>query len=321
MKIFQNLVLLLLAVFATSAARGQVLDPVDTLPVSMQAQVGTTTAISCQKAQSVPFTSTSGTSGQLKCGDWFTILGAHENSYAIRTESGLTGYVPATAVPATGPCAQTNFRIAWFNHQWMPKFKSMSRDDAEKFIDGLYLKATPDDISVAYRCVEQAMGSQENTGGYNGYLSNFDLSEQSQTYSSEQKQQMTDFTVALHDEAAALQFLNRISAAQLQDDDRRYGELVIQYNSLVDRHNELIRFADQEMLDLKKASPPQARSQPPAWRRILAGALQGMASYSPPRRLVCRTTGNVSVLGDTPETGDYIYLSGDLTSRTECEQQ
>lgn len=321
MKAVQTFLFFFLATLAGSATHAQVLDPVDTLPVSVQAQVGITTAISCQKALSVPFTSTSGSSGQLKCGDWVTILGAHGSSYAIRTENGLVGYVPATAVPPAGPCAQTRFRIAWFNRQWMPKYESMSKDDAEKLIDGLYLTATPEDISVAYRCAEQAIGGEENGGGFNGYLSNFNLSEQSQTYSSEQKQQMMDFTIALHDEAAALQFLDRISAAQLQDDRRKYSELVNRYNSLVDKHNDLIMFADQQMLELRNASLKQSQSQPPAWRRILAGALQGIASYSPPKRLVCRTTGSVSMLGDTPDIGDYTYLSGDLTSRTECEQQ
>lgn len=319
MKIVRTVIWASLLAFGASTARAQVLDPVDTLPVSMQAQIGGTTEVSCHGTASIPFTPASGPTTQLKCGDWVTIIGGHGDSYVVRTENNSTGYVPSTMFP-TSPCRQTNFRVAWFNQQWMPKFKSMTKDDAEKFIDELYLKATPDDISVAYNCVDEAIGREETDGGINGYLGNFDLSQQSQTYDSDQKSKMMDFTATLHDEALALEFIERVGGAQLASSNRSYEELVARYNDLVNKYSDLVDFADQKMRELNSVSRPAAQPQIATWRRVLAGALQGMASYTPPKHLVCDTNGNVSLLGDTTQS-DYIYMSGNLTSHTECQEQ
>ena len=320
MKTMHAVVVGSLLILAGGTARAQILDQVDTLPVSMQAQIGITTEIKCQEAQSIPFVPISGSTTQLKCGDWVTILGAHGSSYAVRTENGSTGYLPATVLP-TAPCAQTNFRIAWFNRQWMPKFKSMSKDEATKLIDELYLKATPDDISVAYSCVNQAMSRQEDIGGYNGYLSNFDLSQQSQTYSSDEKNRMMNFAEALNNEITALRFIGYIKDAWRADDDQKYGELAGRYNALVDKYNNLSSFVDQKMRDLNSVSPPAtAQTQTPTWRRILAGTLQGIASYTPPKHIVCDTNGDISLFGDTTQPG-YIYMNGNLNSHTECREQ
>jgi len=319
MKTMHAVVLGSLLVLAGGTARAQILDQVETLPISMQAQIGITTEIKCQEAQSIPFTLVSGSTTQLKCGDWVTILGAHGSSYAVRTENGSTGYLPATVLP-TAPCAQTNFRIAWFNRQWMPKFKSMSKEEANKFIKELYLKATSEDISVAYGCASQAMSQQDDLGGYNGYLSNFDLSQQSQTYSSDQKNRMMDFTEALYNQVAALNFMQDITEAHFADDDRRYNQLVDQYNTLVNKHNDLIAFVDQKMRDLNSVSSPAAQPQTSTWRRILAGTLQGIASYTPPKHIVCDTNGNISLFGDATQPG-YIYMNGNLDSHTDCREQ
>jgi hypothetical protein len=319
MKTRHMLLLSFLLVLVTVTAHAQVLDPVDTLPVSMQVQVGTTTEIKCLGVTSIRFTPTSGSSTQLKCGDWVTIIGAHGDSYVVRTENNSTGYVPATVFP-TDPCAQTTFRITWFNKQWMPKFKSMTKDDAEKFIDDLYLKATPDDILVAYRCVDEAMGREEAVGGINGYLGNFDLSQQSQTYNSDQKSKMMDFTTTLYDQSSALEFIERVSGAQLASGNRNYQELVARYNDLVNKYGDLVEFADQKMRELNSVSQPAAQPQTSTWRRVLAGALQGMASYTPPKHIVCDTNGNVSLFGDTTQPG-WLYMNGNLNSHTECREQ
>jgi hypothetical protein len=319
MKTRHTFILGSLLALGGSTVRAQVLDQVDTIPVSMQTRIGTTTEITCRGSQAIPFTPISGSTTQLKCGDWVTILGAHGSSYVVRTENDSTGYLPAVVLP-TDPCAQTNFRIAWFNRQWMPKFKSMSKDEATKLIDELYMKATPDDISAAYGCMDQAMHQAENLGGYNGYLSNFDLGQQSQTYTSDQKNRMMDFAGALYNQIAALNFVNDISEAHFADGDRRYGELVQQYNNLVNKYNDLIVFADQKMRDLNSVSPPAAQPQTSAWRRILAGALQGIATYTPPKHIVCDTNGNISLFGDASQPG-YIYMNGNLNSHTDCREQ
>jgi hypothetical protein len=309
-----------LLILAGGSARAQILDQVDTLPVSIQARIGTTTEIKCQEAQSIPFTPVSGSTTQLKCGDWFTILGAHGSSYVVRAENGSVGYLLATALP-TDPCAQTNFRVAWFDRQWMPKFKSMSKEEANKFIKELYLKATSEDISVAYSCASQAMSEQNDLGGLNGYLSNFDLSQRSQTYSSDEKNKMMDFAAALNDEITALRFIGYIKDAWRADDGQKYSELGDRYNALVDKYNNLSSFVDQRMRDLNSVSPPAtAQTQTPTWRRILAGTLQGIASYTPPKHIVCDTNGDISLFGDATQPG-YIYMNGNLNSHTDCREQ
>ena len=319
MKTVHILLLALLLALVTASAQAQASDPISTLPVSMQAQVGITTETKCSGNTSIPFTPVFGSSTQLKCGDWVTIIGAHGDLYIVRTENNSTGYVPATAFP-TDPCAQTNFRIRWFNRQWMPKFKSMSQDEAERFIDELYLKATPEDISVAYHCVNEAMDREETVGGVNGYLANFDLTQQSQTYNSDEKNKMMGFTTTLNDEASALEFIERITAAQLASSDQTYEELVSRYNRLVDKYSDLVEFAGQKVRELNNVSQSAAQPQTSTWRRAVAGTLQGIASYTPPKHIVCRTNANVSLFGDATQP-DYIYMNGSLTSHTECQEQ
>jgi hypothetical protein len=322
MKTMHAVVLGSLLIIAGGAARAQILDQVDTLPVSMQARIGTTTEIKCEEGQSIPFTPISGSTAQLKCGNWVTILGAHGSSYVVRAENGSKGYLLATSLP-TPPCAQTNFRVAWFNRQWMPKFKSMSKEEANKFINELYLKATSEDISVAYRCASQAMSEQDDLGGLNGYLSKFDLSQGSQTYRSDEKDRMMDFAAALNNEITALRFIGYIKDAWRADDDQKYSELADRYNALVDKYNNLSSFVDQRMRDLNSVSPSataQTQAPTPAWRRILAGTLQGIASYTPPKHISCDTTGNISLFGDATQTG-YIYVNGNLNSHTDCRER
>jgi hypothetical protein len=319
-KTIHAVVLGSLLILAEGVARAQILDQADTIPISMQARIGTTTEIKCQEAQSIPFAPISGSTTQLKCGDWVTILGAHGNSYAVRTENGSTGYLPATVLP-TAPCAQTKFRVAWFDRQWMPKFKSMSKEEANRFIKALYLNATSEDISVAYGCVSQAMSQQEDLGGFNGYLSNFDLGQGLQQYSSDEKNKMMNFAAALNNEITALRFIGYIKDAWRADDDQKYGELADRYNTLVDKYNNLSSFVDQKMHDFNSVSPPAtAQTQNPTWRRILAGTLQGIASYTPPKHIICNTNGDISLFGAATGPG-YILFNGNLNSHTECRER
>jgi hypothetical protein len=320
MKTMRTAVLASLLAFTGGTAWGQALDQVDTLPISMQAQIGSTTEIKCQGTPSIPFTPTSGSTTQLKCGDWVTILGAHESSYVVRTNDNSTGYLPATALP-TDPCWQTRFRSLQFRKQWMPKFKSMNKDEFWQFRNQLYLKVTQDDISVAYKCLSQSMDREEGVGGMNEYMNSLNiLDTQPQTLSSDARWRLIKFTEALDFQVDALNLLDDANTAQNFDYARRYDELVDRYNALVDKHNGLISFVDQKMRDLNSVSPPAPQTQTSTWRRILAGTLQGIASYTPPKHIVCDTNGDISLHGDALQPG-YVYLNGNLNSHTECREQ
>ncbi len=321
MKTMRTAVLASLLAFAGGTAGGQALNQVDSLPISMQAQIGSTTEIKCQGTPSIPFTPTSGATTQLKCGDWVTILGAHGSSYVVRTDNNSTGYLPATVLP-TDPCWQTRFRSVQFRNQWMPKFKSMNKDEFWKFKNELYLKVTQDDVSVAYKCLSQSMDQEEGVGGMNEYMNALKiLDTQPQTLSSDARERLMKFTDALDFQVDALNLLDDANTAQVFDSGRRYDELVDRYNALVDKHNDLISFVDQKMRDLNSVSPPAtAQTQTPTWRRILAGTLQGIASYTPPKHIVCDTNGDISLFGDATQPG-YIYLNGNLNSHTDCREQ
>lgn len=318
MRVRHTLVFAALLVLGGGVAHAQEFDPVDSLPISMQAQIGTETQVKCQTAaQLIPFTPVSGSATQLKCGDWVGIIGGHGNSYVVRTDDGSEGYVPAAVFP-TDPCVRTNFRAVWFRNKWMPKFNSLTKDEASKLLDEVYLKATPADVSAAYRCLDQAMDQESSLGSYNGFMSHFTFDQKPQTFSFDERMEMIRFADALRYHITALEFLNQIAGAKYIDSDRRYTELVNRYNRLVDKYNDLATFVERKMRDLNSTSPRE--TQPSAWRRILAGAMQGLASYTPPKHIVCHTNGDVTLFGNVSGAG-YIDADGWVDSHTDCREQ
>jgi hypothetical protein len=311
----------LLSVVA-GTGRAQTVDRTDTLPVSMQAQIGNSAEIQCAGPTLIPFTPVSGPTKMLKCGDSVTIAGARGNSYLVRTENNSTGYMPATFFP-TDPCVQTRFRSSQFRKQWLPKVATMSKDEFWEFKNGLYLKTTQDDISAAYKCLSQSMDQEAAAGGMAGFANilnpSFNANVQS-TLTPAAKAKLMSMAEALDLQNEALSLLTSAGAAQTFAFGAKQQELLDRYNSLVEKHTNFIGFVEQRLHDLDGAAPPEAQANTSPWRQILDGTLQGVASFTPPKGLVCDTKNEFSLYGDPLQPG-YVYLNASPASRTDCQEK
>ena len=313
----------LLALAAGAAHAQGVARAADSLPTSMQAQIGNTVEIHCLGLSEIPFTPASGSTKTLNCGDSVTIAGVRGDSYFVRTENGSAGYVPMSVLP-TDPCLQTKFRSAQLRKQWLPKVGSMSKDEFWKFKNELYLKVTPDDVSAAYKCLSQSMDEQQSAGGMAGYANTlaFDLGGNGRsTPGSDTTGKLMKFTEALDSQVSALALLDDASTAQIFAYAEQHDGLLARYNALVDKHNNFINFVNQRLHDLDGAGPPAAENDASPWRQILAGTLQGIAAFTPPKHLVCSANGDASQQYGDPLQPGYIYLSGSAASNGDCQEK
>lgn len=310
MKAIHTFTLMCLLISAVPAARAQSVDRVDTLPIAMQAQIGNTVEIHCVGPTEIPFTPAAGPTKQLKCGDSVTVAGGRGDSYLIRTENGSTGYVQVALLP-TDPCVQTRYRSAQFRKQWVPKVATMSKDEFWKLKNELFLKATADDISAAYRCLSEAADEEQSLGGMAGYANTvaFDLGSGGRPASGpDVKNKLMKFTQSLDDQITALTLIDEAGAAQTYVFSTRRSDLVNRYNSLVDKHDNFIDFVGQRLHQLDAAAPPAAPGDTSGWRSILDGTVQSLAGFTPPKHLACSENGETAQFGDPVQPG-FIYLN------------
>jgi hypothetical protein len=322
MKAIHILALGCLPAIAAGAARAQSVDRVDSLSVSMQAQIGNTVEIQCVGPTAIPFTPVSGSTKTLKCGDSVTIAVGRRDSYLVRTENGSTGYVEAKLLP-TDPCVQTRYRSTQFRKQWVPKVGSMSKDEFWKFKNELYLQVTPDDVAVAYKCLNSAMDEEQSLGGMAGYANTvaFDLGGSGRSSSGpDAKNKLMKFTEALESQVVALALLDNASTAQTFAYAERHDGLLARYNALVDKHNNFIDFMGQRLHQLDSTAPAAAPGDTSGWRGILDGTLQGLAAFTPPKHLVCAKSVEESQYGDPVQPG-FIYLNANPGSSADCAEK
>jgi hypothetical protein len=303
-----------LVALGPGTGRAQTLDRADTLPISMQAEIGNTIEIKCDGPTAIPFTPASGSTKTLKCGDWITILGARGSSYFVRMQDSSTGFVPVTVFP-TDPCVQTRYRSSQFRKQWVSKVDSMSKDVFLKFKNQLYLAITPDDVSVAYQ--EQTLGGM--AGFANSLNPEFNVSGPT-TLAPEAKARLMKFAEALDSQLEALNLLTSATTAQTFAYATRHDDLLDRYNALVEKHNNFMNFVDQRMHDLDNASPPAPQPSTSTWRQIIDGILQGVANFTPPKHLVCDTKIDLSRY-ENPFQPSFIYLKGGASSLFDCQEK
>jgi hypothetical protein len=306
----------------SGTARAQTLDRVDTVPISMQAQIGNTLEIYCQGPTAIPYTPASGSAKKVACGDTVTIAGARGDSYLVRTVDGSKGYVLATVFP-TDPCVQTRFRSLQFRNEWIPKVDTMTKDVFLKFKNEVYLRVTPEDVSVAYQCITQSMDDEQNLGGIAGFANNLvpNLSVSGPpTLSPDAEAKLMDFAQALNFHVEAMNLLTNAATAQTYAYATRHDELLYRYNALIEKQANFVNVIDQRLHDLDDASPSVQAATGSPWRQILDDILQGIASYTPPKRLVCETKADASQYGN-PFQPSFIYLNGNSASLVDCKEQ
>jgi hypothetical protein len=312
-----------LLALAAVAANAQGVDRADTLPIAMQAQVGNTVKIYCAGGPAeIPFTPVSGSTKAVHCGDSVTIAGGRGDSYLVRTENGSSGYIPVYELP-TDPCLQTRFRSGQFRKEWVPKVGTLARDDFWKFKNELYLNVTADDISVAYKCLSEAVDAEHALGGMAGYANTvaFDLSVPGRSVpTSDTTSKLMMFTQTLEDQVTALGFLDDANAAQTFVYATEHDQVVNRYNSLVDKHTNFVDFMSQRLHDLDAAAPPAAPGETSPLKGILDGTLQGLAGFTPPKHLVCAANYETSQYGD-PVQPAFIYLNLGAGARGDCQEK
>ena len=307
---------------ALGTGRAQSLDRVETLPISLQAQIGNILEVQCMGPTAIPFTSASGSTKTLKCGDYVTIVGARGNSYFVRMQDSSTGFVPVTVFP-TDPCMQTRYRSSQFRKQWVSKVDSMSKDVFLKFKNQLYLGITPDDVSVAYNCLSQSMDQEQTLGGMAGFANSlnpdFNVNGPT-TLSLDAQARLMKFAEALNFQLEALNLLTSATTAQTFAYATRHDDLLDRYNALVEKHNNFINFVDQKLHDLDNASPPAPQPSPSTGRQIIDSILQGIANFTPPKHLVCDTKIDLSRY-ENPFQPSFIYLKGGESSLFDCQEK
>jgi len=311
-----------LLALAAGAARAQGVDRVDTLPTAMQAQIGNTVEVHCDGPIALSYSPVSGSTKTLKCGDSVTIAGGRGDSYLVRTENGSSGYVEVKLLP-TDPCAQTRYRSTQFRKQWVPKVGAMSKDQFWKFKNELYLQVTPDDVAVAYRCLNQAMDDEQTLGGMAGYANTvaFDLGGSGRSPDSpDASKRVMKFADSLDSQVVALALLDNASTAQTFAYAERHDGLLARYNALVDKHDNFIDFVNQRLQQLSSAAPPATPGDTSGWRAILDSTLQGLAAFTPPKHLVCGKSVEESQYGDPVQPG-FIYLNANPGSSADCQEK
>jgi hypothetical protein len=322
MKRIDSAVLGCLMALVPATGRAQTIDQAGSLPISIQAQIGNTIQIKCDGPTAIPYAPASGSAKKLTCGDTVTIAGARGDSYLVRTADDSKGYVPASVFP-TDPCVQTRFRSSQLRKEWIPKVDTMTKDVFLKFKNEIYLKVTPDDVSVAYQCISISMDQEQNLGGIaglaNNLVPNFNGSGPT-PLSPDAEAKVMDFAETLNFHVEALNLLTYAATAQTYAYAARHDELLDRYNTLVDKHTVLINFVEQELHDLDSSLPPMPQPDTSPWRQILDGTTRALETITPPKHLDCETKADTSQYGN-PFQPAFIYLNGNSASLVDCKEQ
>jgi hypothetical protein len=322
MKVIHVVIFCGLLVVAVGTGYAQTNDRIETLPIPMQAQIGNSIEIECHGPTPIQYAPASGSTKALSCGDRVLIIGGHGNSYVVRTDNGSVGYVPASVLP-TEPCVQTRFRSAQLRKEWVPKIGTMSNDDYLKFKNELYLKVSPDDIAVAYRCLTRSKDTEESLGGLAGYANTlyptFNITDQS-TLGADARSRLMRITEALALQLEALNLLDDASSARVYAYSQKHDEVLDRYNALVDKQANLINFIGQRLHELDGAAPPASQADTSTFRQILAGTLQAFSAYTPPKHIVCDSGSTSTQYGDPLQPG-YLYRTGAFATSTECQEK